>query len=415
MKKVAFYTLGCRVNQYETNAFAEEFMRQGWQVCDFEDECDLYVINTCAVTGESARKSGQIIRRAARKGKVAVVGCYSQLEPEKVSAIPNVIRVGGNINKQAVVTGLEEAVFSFEGCGYEALSLQGKTDLFSSCRAYVKIQDGCPNRCSYCIIPTVRGPVRSRGLVDIINECKTLVSAGYSEIVLTGIEVSAYDGAPLSELVRAVSEVDGIRRLRLGSLTPTCIDRPLLEAMRDSKVFCPHLHLSVQSGCTRILNLMRRKYNKEQLQQRIDLIREILPDTMLSADIITGFPTETEEEAKETLEFCVRNGFMHVHSFPYSPRPGTEAAAMKGQVDKSIRNRRNEALISATDGVREGLLDMRIGTKQEILTEKSVSGVCVGHTKDFIECTFEGDSKAGEYVLVNIISHQKGVLKGERV
>lgn len=413
MKKVAFYTLGCRVNQYETNAFAEEFMRQGWQVCDFEENCDLYVINTCAVTGESARKSGQIIRRAARKGKVAVVGCYSQLEPEKVSAIPNVIRVGGNINKTAVVTGLENAVFSFENCGYENMNLQGKTDLFSSCRAYVKIQDGCPNRCSYCIIPTVRGPVRSRELVDIIQECKTLVSAGYSEIVLTGIEVSAYDGAPLSELVKAVSAVEGIRRLRLGSLTPTCIDRPLLEAMRDSKVFCSHLHLSVQSGCTRILNLMRRKYNKQQLQQRIDLIREVLPDTMLSADIITGFPTETEEEAKETLDFCVANGFMHVHSFPYSPRPGTDAAAMKGQIDKSVRNLRNEMLISATDKVRARLLNSRIGKREEILTEKNVSGVCTGHTNDFIECTFKGGHKAGEYVFVNIISQDNGVLKGE--
>lgn len=413
MKKVAFYTLGCRVNQYETNAFAEEFIRLGWQVCDFDDDCDLYVINTCAVTAESGRKSGQIIRRAARRGKVAVVGCYSQLEPEKISAIPGVIRVGGNVNKRAVVLGLEQAVFSFENCVYEQMSIEGKTDLFSSCRAYVKIQDGCPNRCSYCIIPAVRGPVRSRPLVDIINECKTLVASGYSEIVLTGIEVSAYDGAPLCELIKQVSEVKGLRRLRLGSLTPTCIDVPLLEAMRDSKVFCNHLHLSVQSGCTRILNLMRRKYNKEMLQQRIDLIREYLPSALLSADIITGFPTETEEEAQETVDFCVANRFMHVHSFPYSPRPGTDAAKMSGQVDKNIRNARNDTLISAAEKVRAELLSHFIGNSKQILVEKNISGICTGHTDDFIECSFVGEYKPGDYVLVNIISVEKGMLKGE--
>lgn len=413
MKKVAFYTLGCRVNQYETNAFAEEFIRLGWQVCDFDDNCNLYVINTCAVTAESGRKSGQIIRRAARRGKVAVVGCYSQLEKEKVAAIPGVIRVGGNVNKRAVVLGLEEAVFSFENCEYEQMSIEGKTDLFSSCRAYVKIQDGCPNRCSYCIIPTVRGPVRSRPLVDIIQECKTLVASDYSEIVLTGIEVSAYDGAPLSELIKRVSDVKGIRRLRLGSLTPTCIDIPLLEAMRDSKVFCNHLHLSVQSGCTRILNLMRRKYNKDMLQERIDLIRRYLPEALLSADIITGFPSETEEEAQETLSFCVSNRFMHVHSFPYSPRPGTDAAKMADQIDKSVRNARNDALISATEMVRAHMLAGFFGKQKEVLVEKNVSGVCVGHTDDFIECSFIGDNKAGDYVVVNIISEQDGILKGE--
>lgn len=413
MKKVAFYTLGCRVNQYETNAFAEEFIRRGWQICDFDDDCDLYVINTCAVTAESGRKSGQIIRRAARRGKVAVVGCYSQLEPEKISAIPGVIRVGGNVNKKNVVLGLERAVFSFENCGYEEMSIQGKTDLFSTCRAYVKIQDGCPNRCSYCIIPAVRGPVRSRPLVDIIDECKNLVASGYSEIVLTGIEVSAYDGAPLSELIKQVSSIDGLCRLRLGSLTPTCIDVPLLEAMRGSQVFCNHLHLSVQSGCTRILNLMRRKYNKEMLQERIDLIRQYLPNTLLSADIITGFPTETDDEARETVEFCVSNRFMHVHSFPFSPRPGTDAARMSGQIDKSVRNARNDMLIAATEKVRMEILGEFIGKNKEILVEKNAAGVCVGHTDDFIECSFVGENKAGDYVEVNIISAEKGMLKGE--
>lgn len=413
MKKVAFYTLGCRVNQYETNAFAEEFIKQGWQVCDFEDDCDLYVINTCAVTAESGRKSGQIIRRAARRGKVAAVGCYCQLEPEKISAIPGVIRVGGNIDKKDVVTGIKNAVFSFENCGYEKMSLCGKTDLFSSCRAYVKIQDGCPNRCSYCIIPAVRGPARSRDLVDIIHECKTLVKAGYSEIVLTGIEVSAYDGAPLGELVKRMSAIDGLRRLRLGSLTPTCIDLTLLNAIRESKVFCPHLHLSVQSGCTRILNLMRRKYSKQMLQERIDLIRSVLPDTLISADIITGFPTETEDEFEETLAFCVENSFVHVHSFPYSPRPGTDAAAMDGQIDKGVRNARNDKLISAAESVREKILSSFVGKTKEILVEKNVDGICTGHTDDFIECSFVGNYAAGDYVAVDIIFAKDGILKGE--
>ena len=415
MKKVAFYTLGCRVNQYETNGFAEEYIKQGWQVCGFDEDCDLYVINTCAVTAESARKSGQMIRRAAKRGDTVAVGCYSQLCPEKIRAIPGVIRVGGNVNKKAVVMNTEAPVFSFEGCGYENFCLEGKTDLFSSCRAYVKIQDGCPNKCTYCIIPAARGNARSRELVDIISECRNLVKAGYSEIVLTGIEVSAYDKAPLGEVIKQVSAIDGVKRLRLGSLTPTCIDRPLLEAMRDSRVFCNHLHLSVQSGCTRILNLMRRKYNKEQLQQRIDLIREILPQSTLSADIITGFPTETDDEAEETLRFCTDNRFMHVHSFPYSERPGTVAAEMKGLVEKRIRAIRNDKLISAANAVREQLLASRIGTKQVILTEKNSGGICTGHTEDFIECSFGGNYSAGDYVEVNIISQEDGALKGEAI
>lgn len=415
MKKVAFYTLGCRVNQYETNGFAEEYIKNGWQVCGFDEDCDLYVVNTCAVTAESARKSGQMIRRAAKRGDTVAVGCYSQLCPEKIKAIPGVIRVGGNVNKKAVVMNTGEPVFCFDGCGYENICLEGKTDLFSSCRAYVKIQDGCPNKCTYCIIPTARGPARSRELVDIIHECRNLAAAGYSEIVLTGIEVSAYNRVPLGEVIKQVSAIEGVKRLRLGSLTPTCIDRPLLEAMRDSEVFCAHLHLSVQSGCTRILNLMHRKYNKEQLQQRIDLIREILPQATLSADIITGFPTETEEEAEETLQFCVNNRFMHVHSFPYSERPGTLAAEMKGQVEKKIRAERNEKLISAANAVREQLLDLRVGTKQTILTEKNVQSICTGHTEDFIECSFKGDFRAGDYVLVNITSQENGILKGEAI
>ena len=415
MKKVAFYTLGCRVNQYETNGFAEEYIKQGWQVCGFDEDCDLYVINTCAVTAESGRKSGQMIRRAAKRGNTVAVGCYSQLCPEKIRAIPGVIRVGGNVNKKAVVMNTEAPVFSFEECGYENFCLEGKTDLFSSCRAYVKIQDGCPNKCTYCIIPAARGNARSRELVDIISECRNLVKAGYSEIVLTGIEVSAYDKAPLGEVIKQVSAIDGVKRLRLGSLTPTCIDRPLLEAMRDSRVFCNHLHLSVQSGCTRILNLMRRKYNKEQLQQRIDLIREMLPQATLSADIITGFPTETEDEAEETLRFCTDNRFMHVHSFPYSERPGTVAAEMKGQVEKRIRAIRNDKLISAANAVREQLLASRIGTKQVILTEKNSGGICTGHTEDFIECSFGGNYSAGDYVEVDIISQEDGALKGEAI
>lgn len=415
MKKVAFYTLGCRVNQYETNAFAEEFMRRGWQVCSFEDECDLYVVNTCAVTGESERKSGQIIRRAARRGNVAVVGCYSQLHPEKVKNIEGVIRVGGNVNKLSAVLGEEKPNLSFEGCEYENISVSGKTNLFSSCRAYVKIQDGCPNSCTYCIIPTARGPARSRGLADIIKECKTLVQAGYTEIVLTGIEVSAYNGAKLSDVINEVSSIEGLRRLRLGSLTPTCIDRELLEAMKNSEIFCNHLHLSIQSGCSRILGLMKRKYNKQQLQEKMDLIREILPQAMISADIITGFPTETDEEAEETLEFCVKNELFHVHSFPYSPRPGTVAAGMKGQVDKCVRNRRNDMLISATDKVRHRLLLQRVGKRVEILTEKTDGVCCTGHTEDFIECTFNGRCAVGEYAEVNITSVENGILIGEKV
>ncbi len=413
MKKVGFITLGCRVNQYESNALAEAFRRAGWEIGGQDDDCDLYVVNTCAVTAESERKSRQMIRRAAALAPVAVVGCASQLDPERIKAIPGVVFVGGCRDKDAVLSPERFAGFDMSSCSYGSLKVDGSEDLFSSCRAFVKIEDGCPNACSYCIIPTVRGPARSRDIVDIISECERLTAAGYSELVLTGIEVSAYDRAPLSELVSRVSQVKGIRRLRIGSLTPTAVTPELLKSMRESGSFCPHIHLSLQSGCSRILALMKRKYNREQADERMAMIREYLPEAQISADIICGFPTETEQEFYQTVDMCVSGRFLHVHSFPYSPRPGTPAAAMDGQVDPGERKRRNDILINRASEVRDVILRQKIGKTAEILIEKCVSGICSGHTSDFAECSFAGNGRAGDYETVNIIGHINGILKGE--
>ncbi|HOJ48768.1 MAG TPA: radical SAM protein, partial [Bacillota bacterium] len=277
-KKVAFYTLGCRVNQYETTALAELFIKNGYTIVDFSEKSDLYIINTCAVTAESERKSAQMIRRALREGgKVAVIGCYSQLDPS-LGGIEGVSFIGGSKDKTAVFREAEKLLRAqsaitedtdLTDCSYEQTQIgTAATDIFSTCRAFVKIEDGCNGKCSYCIIPKVRGRVRSRPLEDILLEIQRLAERGYKEVVLTGIETSAYDYAPLSELIRAIDRVRGIERLRFGSLSPKSITDDFLKAAVESRVFMPHMHLSLQSGSDRILKLMRRPYNKKQMCEK---------------------------------------------------------------------------------------------------------------------------------------------------
>ncbi|MDD4125250.1 MAG: tRNA (N(6)-L-threonylcarbamoyladenosine(37)-C(2))-methylthiotransferase MtaB [Eubacteriales bacterium] len=411
MKTVSFYSLGCRVNQYEIQAIREIFTNNGYTAVPFGKRSDICVINTCAVTGESERKSRNIIKRAAKcSRRIAVTGCYAQLCRKKGNYPENVFFCGGSDYKGKIFEICEGAATDPGVRGeYEKLSIGNTADLpFERYRAYVKIQDGCDGSCSYCIIPKLRGPSRSRDEIDIISEIQRLAAVGVSEIIFTGIEVSDYGASALCCLIRKAADIGGIRRIRLGSINPNTVTDEFIDTIAKCDKFCKHLHLSVQSGCGRILNMMRRPYSAEKLQKAIDKLYERIPGILLTADIISSFPTETEEEFEETIDFLKRNIFMHVHAFAYSPRPYTDAAAFGGQIAEDIKKKRNAAVIAVSEKSKEavaaGLLDCRV----ELLVEKNIKGTAFGHTAEFMEAKIPSCAKtAGDYIECRVTGFDK--------
>lgn len=420
MKKVCICTLGCRVNQYESVSIAEALQEKGFTVTKDEENCDYYLLNTCSVTGESQRQSRQLARRFASRGKVAVIGCASQNQKEDFLAIPGVFYVGGCGNKLAVVNAIAgdlegDCITSMGTCSYEPMSVQGKSDLFSTCRAYIKIQDGCSGKCTYCIIPTLRGKTRSRDGEEILSEALRLVKAGYREIVLTGIETSAYNKLPLGELISRLGDLEseGLARVRLGSLSIGSLTPAFLETIGSTPNFMPHLHLSLQSGSTPILRQMKRPYTAEAAMEKILLLKEALPRVQLSGDFITGFPGETEEDYLATEDFVRRAGMMHVHAFPYSEREGTPAAEMPGAVPKEIRKARCARLNAVSAEQKKKIMDTFTGKTVRVLTEKIKNGVAIGHTEEFMECTFPAVTAAvGEVTEVAVWGNENGRLTG---
>ena len=414
-KTVGIMTLGCRVNQYESCAISEMLKQRGFEVSKSEN-CDYYIINTCAVTSESERKSRQLVRRCAKKGKTVVIGCASQLNPNDYD-IENVIYVGGNRNKMSAVEAVcsqtleKMSVIPMHGAEYEKMSISEKDTLFSECRAFIKIQDGCNGKCTYCIIPKCRGQVRSRDAEEIVREAETLVNRGYSEIILTGIEVSAYNKKPLAQLIKDVSSVNGLKRLRLGSLSPNVITDDFLKIVSTIDVFMPHIHLSLQSCSDNVLAAMKRPYRKKQIVERINAIRKYIPNCNISADIIVGFPGESDEDFNETLTTLNDLEIFHVHSFPYSEREGTPAAIMENSVPKNLRNERNAVLIESNSETRKRILDRKINGETIVLVEKIVGQYCFGHTEDFLEARFEkGNNKVGDFVKVVVYDHDEALL-----
>jgi len=393
--KIGIYTLGCRVNQYESGAIAERLKSFGFKVEHTDRGCDYYVVNTCAVTAESERKSRQAVRRMARSGRVAVIGCASQLKPG-IYGYENVFFVGGCREKQACVEAIlndtggaaVSAVAPMQGARYEPMSVNGDSGMFSDCRAFIKIEDGCNGKCAYCIIPACRGSVRSRPLEEVVAEAKRLSASGYKEIILTGIEVGAYNKAPLSQLIGAMSELDGVKRVRFGSLSPLAVSKSFLEAAAASCNFMPHLHLSLQSCSDKVLKAMRRPYTKNDIYDKVRLIREYLPGCMLSADIIVGFPGESDEDFAETCASVAELRLFRVHSFPYSEREGTPAATMPGRIDPSVRYARNGILLSASGDVRNSIIREYAGRRLEVLVEKTSGAYAKGHTREFLEAQF---------------------------
>ncbi len=426
-RKAAVLTLGCRVNQYESGWLSEALEALGYAPASFSKVCDLYVINTCAVTEESVRKSRQMVRRAIKKNpdaRVLVCGCAAQLEPDAFAGIQGVTFVCGTRNK-------EELIEAVRGDARGAVSVKAPTGpltpthitRFDRTRAYVKIQDGCDGRCAYCVIPTVRGDVVLRDEDEILNEIKDLARGGCHEVVLTGIETSAYGAERLLLLMTKISEIEGIGRIRLGSLEPSFLKPAFVDGLAAIPKACHHFHLSVQSGADAVLRRMRRKYNVSMLVENAKRLRQAMPDVNFSADVIVGFPGETEEDFATTCRTLFDVGFLHLHVFPYSKRPGTEAAAMPDQMEERVkadRLHRLEALAAEMKATRLSQL-VTAGEPLTVLAEMVSNGLLTGHTDTFVECAIllpkevDAETLKGTFLTVMPVRVENGMLIAEPV
>ena len=402
-KSVGIYTLGCKVNQYESEAIAEELARYGVTVLPPTQVCDAYIINTCTVTAESDRKARQFIRRAISRNPeavIAVTGCLAQTNPQSLLEIPGVDAVVGNTEKLTaarVVLRLLEAgrkgeeplccVSDINACGFEPMTITS----FERTRAYVKIEDGCESHCTYCIIPAARGRIRSKHPDDVVAEVTALTENGCREVVLTGIETASYGRdlgeCDLAELLTRIDRIPGIGRVRLGSLDPSLIRPAFVDRIVGLHSLSPHFHLSLQSGSSRILALMKRKYNAVQAMAAIRLLRERMPGVQFTTDVIVGFPGETEEDFRQTVAFVREAGFLMVHIFPYSKRRGTPAAQMAGQIPEEVKRCRLHELEAVARDSRRALLEraLREAPRREVLFESYENGYAYEHTNDFLE------------------------------
>lgn len=415
-KKVAFHTLGCKVNTYETDAMEQMLLSHGYEIVSFENQADIYIINTCSVTNMADRKSRQMLHKAKKKNPNAVVvaaGCYVQAAPKEVLADAGVDLVIGNNRKQDLVQILEdyfkehreEAVIDInKEQEYEGLELDFVSD---HTRAYIKVQDGCNQFCSYCIIPYTRGRVRSRAKQDVISEIKRIAKNGTKEVVLTGIHLSSYgkdfkDGTDLLDLIKAVHEVDGIQRIRLGSLEPRIITLEFAQELRKLDKFCPHFHLSLQSGCEATLKRMNRHYTPEEYYEKCELLREVFEHPAITTDVIVGFPGETEEEFEETYRFLEKVNFYEMHVFKYSKRKGTRAAEMENQVPEPIKTKRSNILLELTRECSKRYRSFWIGREVNVLLEEKIvldgEVYTVGHTKEYVKAAVKGEFSSNTFI-----------------
>ncbi len=429
-KRVAFSTLGCKVNQSETEAMKELFRERGYEVVKFGKPADVYVINTCTVTNAADRKSRQLVRRASRRAPdaiVAVVGCWPQVAADKVEALPQVDVIIGTAERSQVVDLVEEAARTkkrvqrvvpvLKKAEFEEMPL----DYSTHTRAFLKIQDGCNRFCSYCIIPYARGPVRSRLPEKIVEAAQALVSEGYKEIVLTGIHLGLYgtDLRPqidLSVPLRLLEDIQGLERIRLSSLDPAEITPEILELMATSNKICSHLHISLQSGSTKILQRMRRPYTAQEFLELVTRIRQAMPDVGLTSDIIVGFPGETEEDFECTMQVVKAAAFSRLHVFPYSPRPGTPAADFPEQVAAQVKEERSRRLISLGHRLALDFHRRHLGQQLSVLVEEErEEGLLVGYSDNYIRTRFSGDDKlVNEIVPVVVTSVAKDHVCGEQ-
>ncbi len=429
-KTVAFCTLGCKVNQYESEAVLEQFLRAGYKSVDFSEPATVYVVNTCTVTHLSDRKSRQMIRRAKQMNPdsvLIVMGCYAQIEPETVAAIPGVDLVIGTAERsQAAALAesfLEERrqinLVDEPPAVFENLTIDGSGQPHT--RAVLKVQDGCNQFCSYCIIPYARGRIRSRMLSETVEEAKRLVKAGFCELVLTGIHLASWGKdsgeGNLLQLLSALQAVEGIERIRLGSLEPTlCTEEFVTGVAKLSKV-CRHFHLSLQSGCDATLRRMNRKYTAADYQDAVERIRAAMPRAAITTDVIVGFPQETDEEFETTIRFMEDIHLTDVHVFKYSPRKGTPAAKMTGQVSPEKKEERSSRLIQLAAEHHERYARTFVGTTEPVLFEQAAGkGVYEGKTDTYMTVYVPSNTDITDRLkTVRITEYKKGVLWGELV
>ena len=405
MKKASFITLGCRVNQYETQCVREEICKNGFEEASFDDVCDLYFINTCAVTGESARKGRQMIRRAVRgkeknpESVICVCGCLAQGGEEMEDLLPSIDVLAGNTGKNKLASlilsvcdvplkerrqiDLREDISRPRA--YEPMGLSTSRNA----RAFVKIEDGCNSFCAYCYVPFVRGRVRSRSVEEIRKEVLSLSEGSFHEIVLTGIETGSwgedFPGKPdLCDLVENLAQIPGIERIRFGSLKPSLFQEDFCRRLSLTLKVMPHFHLSLQSGSSRVLDRMGRSYDREAEIQAFRNIRRYFPDVGLSADFICGFPGETEEDFADTVSLVQEINLLHTHIFPFSPRKGTRAAAMDDQIPEEIKRHRCARLLEVAKESSRSFAEKRAGKKYRVLCERVRDGAMFGYTENFI-------------------------------
>ena len=399
MKKVAFITLGCKVNQYETNAMIQSFLQKGYEVVDATKKADIYVVNTCTVTNISDRKSRQMLRRVKELNHKAIVvacGCYIQVAKEQVENIQEVDLILGNNKKKEIVEIVEN--YQKENKKQEEVEdvMQqkeyielGEVVYTEKTRAVIKVQDGCDRFCSYCIIPYARGRVRSRNPKRVIGEIEKIAQEGIKEVVVTGIHIASY-GKDLKEkyglidLLEEINQIEGIKRIRLGSIEPLLITENFIKRLSKLEKICHHFHLSLQSGCNETLKRMNRRYSCEEFEQIVKRLRKWDPDVILTTDIIVGFPQETEEEFEKTYNFLEKINFYKMHIFKYSPRKGTKAATMLGQIDGKVKEERSQKLIKLSEQNQKEYHLNYLGKEVEVLFEEEKDGYYRGHTKNYV-------------------------------
>ena len=419
--RIAFYTLGCKVNQYDTQMMAEALEQSGHQTVAFQETADCYIINTCTVTNMSDKKSRQIISRCKKSNPDAIIvvcGCYSQVAPEEVSKLEGVDIVLGTANRKNIAQYLdaflannEKIVAPADLHSEKVLCNESITKFDEKTRAILKIEDGCRNFCSYCAIPYARGDIRSIQPDEIRVELAKLKSNGYDEVVLTGIHLASYgkdlDGIDLADAI-ALTATFGFKRIRLGSLEPNIVTEDFLKRISKIHQLMPSFHLSLQSGCDSVLKRMNRHYTTEEYRRAVKLLRKFYPDCALTTDIIVGFPGETEEEFAATLLFAEEMSFAKIHIFPYSPRKGTKAAAMAGQITGDIKAKRCKQLEKVEHQSRMSFLEKHISQTLPVLFEQKKNNLWEGYTENYLPvCTQSDDFLSGEIMNVTI-THTDG-------
>lgn len=429
--KIAFHTLGCKVNQYETEAMKEQFSAKGHQIVSEEDFADVYLINTCTVTNLADRKSRQYIRKMKKINPdsiVAVTGCYAQMSPEEVSKIEGVNIVAGTNEKNNLLGYIENYAKTHKVAEchikpYEQLDVYESTGIITSMesrtRAYIKIQEGCNRFCSYCIIPFARGKVRSRPMEEILAEVEGILKKGFKEIILTGINTALYgvdlgfDG--IEPLIKGINSIDGDFRIRLSSLEPTVINAEYVKKLLNYPKLCPHLHLSIQSGSDHVLQLMNRKYTRDEYIGITKVLKDFDPLYGITTDIIVGFPGETEQDFEDSMKIVDEVGFCKVHTFKYSKRKGTIAAEMNDQIDSHIKALRSSMLISYTENSRKRFFSANEGAIRRVLLEEMVTPTMLsGYSDNYIKIYIDGNSNMlNQFYDVKLIKEYKDGMKGE--